>query len=245
MYTYSNNSCYLDCLITILQMHYFAPLLKKCKKRDEGLYALIEHDIAQHIACNNVTINPIREYLYKNYESLKEMKESGSDSESKEWELFDISTLFSVLCDIYIGQIKYKTKNAKNEIASWETNYFMFDDFTSSGGGEIITPVILWDKIRSPYLFFYNGNSLSTSYLNFSIDIINDKYTLVAAIFLHGVVKGKDDSGKHYNCIIKMNEKWIKYDDIEGMKHATETDISDIFTFKRGVMPSMYFYVRK
>lgn len=79
---------------------------------------------------------------------------------------------------------------------------------------------------------------------NFSEYIIDNKYEMIGAVVLHGTSPGKS-GGVHYTSYIKVSNKWVEYNDINGVWKYTDNNGSfqeNILSEKKGVKPELYFY---
>jgi len=129
---------------------------------------------------------------------------------------------------------------------------------------------ILWDKLQAPTLVFYNGGTPRIRNLNeegeedtslevagdvyessvvktnsFKHTILNDRYSLVGVIFLHGVTERGE--GAHYTSIFYSytDKTWYNYNDLHNRLNKRKPPTEDeVFVDKDGTMPAMYFYQR-
>lgn len=184
---------------------------------------------------------------------LPTMKERG------EWVRFNVADLYSSLADLFpdikidFPGIRMERETSKVDDSKIEVQRLalknMSDFFQEDGNYPRID--VLWEKIESDGIVFYNGGWGDVDVLNEGLEkafgpyIIDFKYELVGVVVLENVTP-RTPEGLHYTCYFKSKtDCWYHYDDMSGVKEINQLPVEGVWRQEGGRMPAMYFYSKR
>lgn len=272
-YIFNNNSCFIDSMLIILYnsesflntILYKRPPTKRMYKR---IYKQLLIDYCSLLKRQVITSNDIRHLL------------GTLDKNISSGDYYNPAATYSILADVLtsiqtkIPQVVIKREGNKlsfdkTSMSTQKRSTVCISDYMlvdRINDGESI-PVLLWSKIKSPFIVFQNDMSPPILNLNslarekfMDIDIIkkrkldhkilDNKYELFGVIILHGVRFGSE-GGTHYTSIYKDRKinKWIFYDDASRQPQTIITDkVANLFIWSYNhqykTLPYMLFYER-
>lgn len=252
-YTYSNNSCCVDCVLMFLHIFCYNIL----PFNNSMLINQAKLERGETISSNNV-----REEL---------LLRDGSLKQGGVWVFHNVASIYNTICEVYpklCSEIPFLLKTEKKELISMSLPLLTMWEYLKDSSKKRI----LWTKIKSDILVFYNGgaprikvfntmetesthniisslrgegmyNSVSKKSRCFGETILDDRYVCVYIIMLQGVTENSE-GGSHYISYLKIGNKWWEYNDISPSFKEIGDLPNSVWREEYGVMPSMYFYSR-
>jgi len=227
-----------------------------------------------HRSGNVLQCTPLRQLLQ---ECFPDMKPRGH------WSFYNVAAAYNLLSELFPDikteyPVRIRRWNAKTE--TYESAPIRYESKALTTAWDFMDPLevergadypeIVWERINSPVIVFYNGGLPRIKKLNeagrergfvtiagiktfynikkarpFEETIINGRYELIGVITLHGVAPNQE-GGVHYTAHFKTKGgQWYYYNDSGRIIRKTpRLPVSGVWQESNGNMPSMYFYRR-
>lgn len=265
MLQWSNNSCYLDSLLTILffeQSGTWKDIIQttdvaQLEYRVQGICDVAggseintpakvrEHAIAiqRQLLTDYKRLETGEEFVCSTlrtllYRCFPDMKRMGL------WTVYNVAAIYDLITEFFPAM---KT-NFYQSTVSWDgeirtettpseqsRSTFAMSDFVFEYDTRDTHPEIHWNGITSASIVFYNGGEKLIEGV-FGETILDGRYSLVGLVTLVDRI--------HYISYIKIGGIWYEYNDTRGTTRVVVLPESGVWREERGRMPSMYFYTR-